>query len=72
MILSLIHISIYLLIDKDHLIYQYKVLVKAFLSEKKAKRVLDVTELTSKTFSDFIGGQIIDAVSYTHLKYQEL
>ncbi|WP_290776186.1 AI-2E family transporter [Anaerofustis sp.] len=55
-------VSIYLLIDKDHLIYQYKVLVKAFLSEKKAKRVLDVTELTSKTFSDFIGGQIIDAI----------
>lgn len=55
-------VSIYLLIDKDHLIYQYKVLVKAFLSEKKAKRVLGVTELTSKTFSDFIGGQIIDAI----------
>ena len=55
-------VSIYLLIDKDHLIYQYRLLIKAFFSEKKAKRILDVSDLTAKTFSDFIGGQIIDAI----------
>lgn len=55
-------VSIYLLFDKDHLKYQYRVIVRAFLNEKNANRVLRVTELTSKTFSDFIGGQIIDAI----------
>ncbi|WP_138268865.1 AI-2E family transporter [Anaerofustis stercorihominis] len=55
-------VSIYLLFDKDHLKYQYRVIVRAFLSEKNANRVLRITELTSKTFSDFIGGQIIDAI----------
>ena len=55
-------VSIYLLFDKDHLKYQYRVIVRAFLNEKNANRVLRVTELTAKTFSDFIGGQIIDAI----------
>lgn len=55
-------VSIYLLFDKDHLKYQYRVIIRAFLNEKNANRVLRVTELTSKTFSDFIGGQIIDAI----------
>ena len=55
-------VSIYLLIDKDHLIYQYRLIIKAFFSEKKAKRILEVSDLTAKTFSDFIGGQIIDAI----------
>lgn len=55
-------VSIYLLFDKDHLKYQYRVIVRAFLSEKNANRVLRVTELTANTFSDFIGGQIIDAI----------
>lgn len=55
-------VSVYLLFDKDHLTYQYRILVKAFLSEKNADRVLRISNLTSKTFSDFIGGQIIDAI----------
>jgi len=55
-------VSIYLLIDKDHLNYQYRVFVKAFFNEKKANRILEISDLTSKTFSDYIGGQIIDAI----------
>lgn len=54
-------VSIYLLLDEQHLYKQFKMLVHAFLDEKKASRIMEIMDLTSKTFAGFISGQIVDA-----------
>lgn len=55
-------VSIYILVDKKHLYYQYRLLVRAYLKEETAERVLYLTQLTADTFSGFITGQIMDAI----------
>lgn len=54
-------ISIYLLSNKDKLCRQAKQLTLAFLPQHVAERVISITHLTNKTFSNFITGQLLDA-----------
>lgn len=54
--------SLYVLIQKETLCRQAKKTVLALLSEKKAAWLMDLTALTNKTFSNFITGQLTEAV----------
>ncbi len=54
--------AIYLLIEKDKLISQFKRLVKRFVPEEKAKKLTYVWSEISDCFHDFIVGQCTEAV----------
>ncbi|MGL6173027.1 MAG: AI-2E family transporter [Cellulosilyticaceae bacterium] len=54
-------VSIYLLGNKEKLLLQLKKLIVAFLPQNIVKRVLYVSDLTNRTFTGFIQGQITDA-----------
>lgn len=54
-------VSIYLLSNKEKLLLQLKKLIIAFLPQKIVKRILYVSDLTNKTFTGFIQGQLTDA-----------
>lgn len=52
---------IYLLIQKETLANQTKLVIKAYLKEKYYKKIVYVAALTNKTFSNYITGQCLDA-----------
>ena len=52
----------YILARKEKLGSQSVKLVRAFLPEKHANALLDFCELTSKTFSRFVAGQVTEAI----------
>ncbi len=52
----------YILLQKEKLSRQCKMVLKAFLPEKTEKYVLHVFELSYRTFSNFVTGQCIEAV----------
>ena len=53
--------AFYLLVQKETLARQAKMLLYAWGSEKWARRVLDVAGLTNRTFSKFLSGQCLEA-----------
>lgn len=54
-------VSIYFLYDKEKFSYAAEKTVKALFKKENAKRVLEVSQITDKTFSRFILGKIIDS-----------
>ena len=54
--------AIYILLQKETLSRQIKMLLHAFLPERLTKDILDVAGLTSSTFSHFLTGQCLEAV----------
>jgi len=54
--------AIYILSNKNKLKHQCKMVTYAFFKEKTADKICYVANLTSKTFSNFISGQCLDAV----------
>ena len=55
-------ISVYILSNKETLCRQAKQLTYAFLPEKGADHLLNLVHLTDRTFSQFINGQLLDAL----------
>jgi len=53
--------SIYILLNKEKLAGQMKRLLYAYLPEKRAARIIEISRLTKKTFYKFVTGQIIEA-----------
>lgn len=54
--------AVYILMSKEKLSDQVKKLIRAYFPEKKAERLLEICHLSKITFSNFIGGQCIEAV----------
>jgi len=54
--------SIYMLSQKEYLLKGTKKLIYAFVDEKKADKILEIGDLSNKTFSKFISGQCVEAV----------
>lgn len=54
--------AVYILMSKEKLSEQLKKLIRAYLPENKAERMLDICALSKNTFSNFIAGQCIEAV----------
>lgn len=54
--------AVYILMSKEKLSDQLKKLIRAYLPEKRAERLLEICHLSKVTFSNFIGGQCIEAV----------
>lgn len=54
--------AIYMLMQKEGLIHQFKRVLKAYIPENKLEKVLHVGSLTNDTFKKFFGGQIIEAI----------
>lgn len=57
-----IMISVYVLYDQKHLIWQAKKTVYACLPEKAARKIHYVAKLSVDTFANYISGRIIDSV----------
>lgn len=54
--------SIYILFQKEGLINQTKKLIMAFFSERVAKRIFYIGCLSNKVFSNFLSGQLLEAL----------
>ena len=54
--------SIYILLQKEKLLRQSKILLYTFLPEKRVPPILDIFRLADKTFSRFLSGQCMEAV----------
>jgi len=54
--------AMYLLVQKESMAKTSKRLLYAFLPEVKADRILSIARLSSKTFSNFLSGQCLEAV----------
>lgn len=54
--------AIYMLAQKESLIYKLKKLIYAYCDKKKSTKLIEVGRLANKTFSSFISGQCVDAV----------
>lgn len=53
--------AVYLLMQKEKLILQFKKLIYAYLKEEKADKILHIAKVSNKTFHDFISGQLLEA-----------
>ena len=53
----------YVLFDKEHIGAQVTALLKAYLSEKKYNKLMDITHLSNRIFSRFVTGQCTEAVA---------
>ncbi len=53
--------SIYMLVDKDHLLHQLRTLAHAFLPEKVAENTLRICHYANVNFTGFFVGKIIDS-----------
>ena len=53
--------AIYLLLQKETFLKQLKKLVLAYIPEKRAKAIFEISSLSNKIFSNFLGGQFIEA-----------
>ncbi|MDD2409167.1 MAG: AI-2E family transporter [Bacilli bacterium] len=60
-ILSIVF-AIYMLANKENLIRQTKKLLTAFVPKNKIKKVLEVGSISNRVFSNFITGQVIEAL----------
>lgn len=54
--------AVYILLQKENLSRQIKKFMKAFLPDHVSNRTLEVLSLTSRTFSNFLTGQCVEAV----------
>lgn len=54
--------AIYLLVEKEKLIYGFNKLLKAYLSEKKVYKIRNIASLSNKTFANFVSGQVMEAI----------
>ena len=54
--------AIYMLCQKEKLISGMERLLYAYVNKKRANKVVEVAQLTNKTFSKFISGQCVEAV----------
>lgn len=54
--------AIYILLKKEDLARQSRKVLKAYLPEKKEKRVREIANLSNKTFGNFISGQCLEAL----------
>ena len=54
--------AIYILAKKEDLTRQSKKVLKAYLPEKKEKRIREIADLSNKTFGNFISGQCLEAL----------
>ena len=54
--------SVYILTSKEKLNLQYDKIIKAYFSEKNAKYILDIGDLSKSTFCNFITGQATEAL----------
>ncbi len=54
--------SVYILYSGNTLFLQYDKLVRAYLPKNYATRVLQITDISATTFSNFISGQLTEAV----------
>lgn len=59
--------AIYLLLQKEKLSLQLKKIMNAYLSSDKVTMLNKITRLSSRVFSNFIGGQFIEAVIFGFL-----
>lgn len=53
--------AIYILSQKEKLSRQFKMLLYAYIPTSRAEQALNVLQLTSKTFTNFLSGQCIEA-----------
>nr|WP_288828329.1 AI-2E family transporter [uncultured Clostridium sp.] len=54
--------AVYILLQKENLSRQMKKLMKAFLPDHASERILEILSLASRTFSNFLAGQCVEAV----------
>ncbi len=54
--------AIYMLLQKEKLVMQFKKLFKAYIPEDKCKKVFYIGSITNDTFKKFFGGQFIEAI----------
>ena len=54
--------AIYILLKKEDLRRQIKKVMRAYLPEKKEKKIIEISELSNKIFGNFITGQCLEAV----------
>ena len=54
--------AVYILLQKENLSMQMKKLMKAFLPDHASERILEILSLASRTFSNFLAGQCVEAV----------
>ncbi len=54
--------AIYILLKKEDLARQSRKVLKAYLPEKKEKRIREIADLSNKTFGNFISGQCLEAL----------
>ena len=57
-----ISFSIYILAEKEMLIRWSKKITYAYCKEEKAEKIFSIAKLTNQTFTNFITGQLIEAV----------
>lgn len=57
--------AIYLLLDKERFVAQFKSLFMAYLPQDKYDRMFTVMQLVNRTFSQFVAGQCTEAVAIT-------
>ena len=54
--------AIYLLLQKEKILIQTKRILNAYLSNDKVNKITDIAKLSNKVFSNFIGGQLTEAI----------
>lgn len=54
--------AVYMLMQKEKLVMQFKKLLKAYIPEEKCKKLFYVGRITNDTFKKFFGGQFIEAI----------
>lgn len=53
--------AVYILFQKENLARQLKMLLYAYLPEKRAGQLVEVSRLTNRTFTNFLSGQCMEA-----------
>lgn len=53
--------AIYILFQKENLARQLKMLLYAYLPEKAAKKIVEVSQLSNRVFTNFLSGQCLEA-----------
>lgn len=54
--------AIYMLMQKEKLISQFKRLFRAYIPEEKCEKIFHIGSITNDTFKKFFGGQFVEAI----------
>ena len=54
--------AIYILLQKEKLSLQFKKIMNAYINKKTIDKINRITKISNKIFSNFIGGQFLDAI----------